>query len=47
MPQIEEHADRDPPTCLWHGTNAPFYDIMIRFMENFEEIFGAYNYCDE
>jgi hypothetical protein len=43
-PNIFRPKELSPADFVNAGT---FYDIMIRFMENFEEIFGSYNYCDE
>jgi len=43
-PNIFRPKELSPADFVNAGT---FYDIMIRFMENFDEIFGAYNYCDE
>ena len=43
-PNIFRPKELSPADFVNAGT---FYDIMIRFMENFDEIFGPYNYCDE
>ena len=42
-PNIFRPKELSPADFVNAGT---FYDIMIRFMENFEEIFGGYSYCD-
>ena len=42
-PNIFRAKELSPADFVNHGT---FYDIMIRFMENFEDIFGRYLYID-
>lgn len=42
-PNIFRPKELTPADFVNAGT---FYDIMIRFMENFDEIFGGYHYCD-
>ena len=43
-PNIFRPKELSPADFVNAGT---FYDIFIRFMENFDEIFGGYSYCDE
>lgn len=43
-PNIFRPKELTPADFVNAGT---FYDIMIRFMENFDEIFGGYNYVDD
>ena len=42
-PNIFRPKELSPADFVNAGT---FYDVFIRFMENFETIFGGYNYCD-